>query len=233
MGRREAPVPEGPLHDFAHGLRALRAKAPGSPAYRQLAKTACYSASVLSMAASGRVLPSWHVTRAYVRACGGDAEEWHALWTRLHSTLRSTHPELVDAQVVGAPEAAEPRPGGTAPRHDRVPPSDGDTVSASDRTDRTGCPALAAARRTAAHDVHAPAVAPLMRADPARVGPFRLLGRLGGGSMGLVYLGVTRTGRPVAVKVVRAHLAEDPHFRRRFAAEVAAAQRVQGPCTPT
>ncbi|MFC4909358.1 serine/threonine-protein kinase [Actinomadura gamaensis] len=252
MGRREAPVPEGPLHDFALGLRALRAKAPGSPAYRQLAKTACYSASVLSMAASGRALPTWDVTRAYVQACGGDTEEWHAIWTRLNDTLRSTHPELVTAQVADkaregtrettrnaaqetARDAAAPRPDGTAPQHGRVPLSESGTVSADDRTGssgRTDRPDRSAARRTATADDRTAAVAPLMRSDPASIGPFRLLGRLGSGSMGVVYLGATRTGRPVAVKVVRAHVAEDSHFRRRFAAEVAAARRVQGPCTP-
>ncbi|MES4901245.1 MULTISPECIES: serine/threonine-protein kinase [unclassified Streptomyces] len=68
--------------------------------------------------------------------------------------------------------------------------------------------------------------------DPAHIGPFRLVGRLGAGGMGRVYLGVSRAGRPVAVKVVRADLAEETTFRRRFAAEVAAARRVQGPYTP-
>ncbi|AEW92471.1 MULTISPECIES: protein kinase domain-containing protein [Streptomycetaceae] len=76
------------------------------------------------------------------------------------------------------------------------------------------------------------AVAPLLSGDPDRVGPFRLLGRLGSGAMGQVFLGVSRAGRPVAVKVVRSELAEDATFRRRFAAEVAAARTVQGPYTP-
>src|SRR5580704_5699854 len=46
--------------------------------------------------------------------------------------------------------------------------------------------------------------------------------------MGRVYLGVSAGGRPVAVKVVRAELAEDPDFRMRFGREVAAARRVSG-----
>ncbi|KAK1181265.1 serine/threonine-protein kinase [Streptomyces sp. NBS 14/10] len=75
-------------------------------------------------------------------------------------------------------------------------------------------------------------VAPPAAGDPARIGSFRLVGRLGAGGMGRVYLGVSRAGRPTAVKVVRADLAEEPVFRRRFAAEVAAARRVQGPYTP-
>jgi len=46
--------------------------------------------------------------------------------------------------------------------------------------------------------------------------------------MGRVFLGVSAGGRPVAVKVIRAELASDPDFRRRFGREVAAARRVSG-----
>lgn len=46
--------------------------------------------------------------------------------------------------------------------------------------------------------------------------------------MGRVYLGRSTSGRMVAVKVVRAELAEDPDFQRRFAREVEAARRVTG-----
>ncbi|NNH55083.1 serine/threonine protein kinase, partial [Promicromonospora citrea] len=46
--------------------------------------------------------------------------------------------------------------------------------------------------------------------------------------MGSVYLARSRTGRPVAVKVVRPELADDPRFRTRFRREVAAARRVGG-----
>ncbi|TDC94310.1 serine/threonine-protein kinase [Actinomadura sp. 7K507] len=69
---------------------------------------------------------------------------------------------------------------------------------------------------------------PLSRRDPRKVGPYRLVGRLGGGGMGQVYLGRSEGGRPVAVKVVRQELAADPGFRRRFAREVTAARKVGG-----
>ena len=68
----------------------------------------------------------------------------------------------------------------------------------------------------------------LKQGDPRRIGPYRLVGRLGRGGMGHVYLGVSAGGRPVAVKVIRADLATDPEFRVRFAREVAAVRRVSG-----
>ncbi|WP_226961514.1 MULTISPECIES: serine/threonine-protein kinase [Streptomyces] len=70
--------------------------------------------------------------------------------------------------------------------------------------------------------------APLGPDDPAAVGPYRLLGRLGAGGMGQVYLGRSTGGRMVALKVVRGDLAREPEFRLRFRAEVRAARRVGG-----
>ncbi|MEV4327753.1 serine/threonine-protein kinase, partial [Microbispora rosea] len=64
--------------------------------------------------------------------------------------------------------------------------------------------------------------------DPREVGPFRIEARLGEGGMGRVYLGRSRSGRAVAVKVVRPELAGDADFRRRFDREVATARRVNG-----
>ncbi|MEU9256630.1 MDR family MFS transporter [Streptomyces sp. NPDC048270] len=71
----------------------------------------------------------------------------------------------------------------------------------------------------------------LIAADPTRIGPYRLIARLGAGGMGLVYLGRSEGGRTVAVKVVQAEHAGHPEFRRRFAREVAAARRVGGEWT--
>ncbi len=69
----------GPLQHFAVGLRQLRAQA-GNPSYRELAAHAHYSFSVLSEAAGGNHLPTLEVTLAYVKACGGDVEEWTRRW---------------------------------------------------------------------------------------------------------------------------------------------------------
>ncbi|HKD98141.1 MAG TPA: serine/threonine-protein kinase, partial [Micromonosporaceae bacterium] len=71
-----------------------------------------------------------------------------------------------------------------------------------------------------------PDVKPLGTNDPVVIGPYRLLGVLGSGGMGRVYLGTSNTGRRVAIKIIRPDLAEDPIFRARFAREVAAARLV-------
>ena len=68
----------------------------------------------------------------------------------------------------------------------------------------------------------------LRRWDPDRIGPYALIGRLGAGAMGQVFLARSTAGRLVAVKTIRVELAEEPGFRARFAREVAAARRVSG-----
>ncbi|MFF0206180.1 PQQ-binding-like beta-propeller repeat protein [Streptomyces sp. NPDC005017] len=68
-------------------------------------------------------------------------------------------------------------------------------------------------------------------AAPTYIGPYRVIRELGAGGMGRVHLATSRSGRAVAVKVVRAELAADPDFRRRFRAEVDAARAVSGAFT--
>nr|BFE62167.1 hypothetical protein GCM10020063_066930 [Dactylosporangium thailandense] len=74
-------------------------------------------------------------------------------------------------------------------------------------------------------------VGDLTQNDPIRIDDYRLLGQLGVGGMGTVYLAQSPEGSRVAVKLVHQHLARDPRFRVRFAGEVRAAQRVPGFCT--
>ncbi|POX37107.1 serine/threonine protein kinase [Streptomyces sp. Ru73] len=72
---------------------------------------------------------------------------------------------------------------------------------------------------------------PLEAEDPARIGTYTLLARLGAGGMGRVYLGRSPGGRTVAVKAVHPQFAADREFRARFRREVAAARRVGGAWT--
>ncbi|MER7877417.1 phosphotransferase [Streptomyces solisilvae] len=70
----------------------------------------------------------------------------------------------------------------------------------------------------------------LQATDPRQIGEYRLLGRLGKGGMGSVYLAQSPRGRTVAIKVVRGELAGQPDFRR-FEREVRAARQVGGEWT--
>ncbi|MFH9236602.1 protein kinase [Streptomyces anulatus] len=71
-------------------------------------------------------------------------------------------------------------------------------------------------------------IRPLAAGDPARIGPYPLLGRLGAGGMGRVYLARSAGGRTVAVKVVHEEHIANGEFRARFRREIEAARRVGG-----
>lgn len=68
----------------------------------------------------------------------------------------------------------------------------------------------------------------LLSEDPQRIGDYTLLGRLGRGAMGTVFMARSPGGRQVAVKVVRPELADDPEFRERFRQEVETVRAVGG-----
>ncbi|WP_052710835.1 PASTA domain-containing protein [Pseudofrankia sp. DC12] len=72
---------------------------------------------------------------------------------------------------------------------------------------------------------------PLRASDPRELDGYQLLRRLGEGGMGTVYLGRSPSGRRVAVKIVRAELADDPEYRARFRREAEVARRVARYCT--
>ncbi|MFF9340439.1 serine/threonine-protein kinase [Streptomyces sp. NPDC014773] len=73
-------------------------------------------------------------------------------------------------------------------------------------------------------------ILPARPGDPKKVGPYRVVGRLGTGGMGTVHAALDPHGMRVAVKVIHPAQAEDPEFRARFRREVALSSRVTGPC---
>ncbi|MFF3441106.1 ABC transporter substrate-binding protein [Streptosporangium sp. NPDC002721] len=72
---------------------------------------------------------------------------------------------------------------------------------------------------------------PLRPGDPELIGPHRLVGFLGEGGQGVVYLARTPSGERVALKVLHARLSDDAHAKRRFQREADAARRVAPFCT--
>jgi predicted Ser/Thr protein kinase len=76
-----------------------------------------------------------------------------------------------------------------------------------------------------------PDAAPLERGDPASLGRYEVVGRIGAGGQGAVYLGRTPQGESVAVKLLHAQMSADSAARARFAREVSAAQKVAPFCT--
>ncbi|MCX4911194.1 protein kinase [Streptomyces sp. NBC_00878] len=64
--------------------------------------------------------------------------------------------------------------------------------------------------------------------DPRQLGRHHLIGRLGAGGMGQVYLARSPGGRLTAIKTIHEHLAADPHYRERFRREATAARKVTG-----
>ncbi|MFD3758337.1 serine/threonine-protein kinase [Streptomyces sp. NPDC058622] len=69
-------------------------------------------------------------------------------------------------------------------------------------------------------------IKPLAAGDPSRIGPYVLLGRLGAGGMGRVFLARSEGGRTVTVKVVHEEHVSNAQFRARFRHEIDAARRV-------
>lgn len=118
--RRERPLEGGNavLVQFAADLRLLREKA-GGPAYRQLAVRAHASAASLSVAASGRRLPTLSVTMAYVEACNGDTAAWRRRWHEAAAALEAGG-VIPGAGVRGAQGRAAPYVGAAPFRPDEA-----------------------------------------------------------------------------------------------------------------
>jgi hypothetical protein len=68
---------------------------------------------------------------------------------------------------------------------------------------------------------------PALESLPGKIGPYRLLEKIGEGGMGVVYLARDSDGRPVAVKVLGPSVSTDPNARRRLLREVETMRRVR------
>ncbi|WP_370424083.1 hypothetical protein AB8O64_35405 (plasmid) [Streptomyces sp. QH1-20] len=89
------------MQRFAFELRKLRREA-GSPTYRGMAEGAGYSVAALARAAAGETLPSLPLALAYVKACGGDPEEWERRWHAFRDEEAAV-PRAVDEESADPP----------------------------------------------------------------------------------------------------------------------------------
>ncbi|WP_162181747.1 helix-turn-helix domain-containing protein, partial [Glycomyces tenuis] len=76
------------LAEFVAALRQLRQLA-GRPTYEQMSEGGPYSGSALCRAQAGRRVPTWGVTSAFVRACGGDGDWWFEQYQKLIDALQT------------------------------------------------------------------------------------------------------------------------------------------------
>jgi hypothetical protein len=101
------------VNRFLEGLRELRERA-GQPSLRAMARTAHYSHTALAGAVSGGRLPSLELALAFVRACGGDEDEWrrrwHAVRDRPQATAAERDPEHPSANSESGPAPILPSP---------------------------------------------------------------------------------------------------------------------------
>jgi DNA-binding XRE family transcriptional regulator len=78
-GRKRAPLSgDGARVEFARRLRELRDASGLS--LRELADKSGYSQAALSAAESGRRVPSWVLSEAFLQGCGQNPAHWRQLW---------------------------------------------------------------------------------------------------------------------------------------------------------
>lgn len=100
MGRPERDLnATDPLHIFAGELRRLRAQA-GNPKYLVMSRFAKgVSRTALAEAAGGDHLPRWRTVEGYVRACGGNPEDWLPRYEGLCDHMEQTVPCSCDHRL--------------------------------------------------------------------------------------------------------------------------------------
>jgi transcriptional regulator with XRE-family HTH domain len=84
-GRPEAPIDpsNGSVAEFAVSLRELRDQS--GLTIEEVAKRAHYSRAAISGAQSGKQLPTWELTEAFVSACRDDPAKWEPRWKAAQS----------------------------------------------------------------------------------------------------------------------------------------------------
>ncbi|MEU1876213.1 helix-turn-helix domain-containing protein [Streptosporangium sp. NPDC020072] len=104
MARRKTPLEgDGPTMRFAVRLREARERS--GLTLRRLAEISGYSHSTLSIAESGRRLPTWEVAAAFVQACGSqDLERWRGWWDAAFEHEAAQPAPVPDATASAGPE---------------------------------------------------------------------------------------------------------------------------------
>lgn len=100
MGRPQKPLERdgSPVREFAFWLRDLRNRAGFT--YENLGKKAHYATSTVQEATAGRRFPTLRVTMAFVKACGGDPDEWRRYWGQIQRALDQDAPGHFVGSVV-------------------------------------------------------------------------------------------------------------------------------------
>ena len=77
------------MHQLTSYLQTLRISA-GKPTMRQLARSTGYGKTTIGDALTGRAVPTWHVTKALIKALGGDEARAQAEWIIAKGTDTTT-----------------------------------------------------------------------------------------------------------------------------------------------
>ncbi len=114
MGRPQSPLERdgSPRREFAFWLRDLRARS--ALTYEQIARASNYAISTMQEAAAGHHLPTLSVTRAFVRACGGDEAMWEDYWHQIRRIIDPDTPPRLSCSAEPPWARSARRSGGQA-----------------------------------------------------------------------------------------------------------------------
>ncbi|MGH4011282.1 MAG: helix-turn-helix domain-containing protein [Pseudonocardiaceae bacterium] len=114
MGRPPNPIEDdGPIGDLAKRLREHRAQASKKLTYRAMAALCHFSHSVLAEAASGKIMPTWPVVKAFVQVCGADDDEvknWENYYLDTQRAVGNLRRKLGETDIVVPTRSASGRP---------------------------------------------------------------------------------------------------------------------------